>query len=272
MNIKTLFSDGFSFLRVVFRSKHMIYQLTKRDFNARYIQNVFGLVWSILDSLFFLLILWFVFSTLRGGKSVADVPFVAYLLTGLIPFLFFSEVLVSSTNSIRSYSFLVSKLNFRIALLPLVKLFSGIILHSIVFCVGAIILIINGIYPSLWWIQVIYFTFAAAILLLGLSWMTSAISVFFPDIGNIVVIMIRFMFYLTPVFWELKSFSEKHQIILKLNPLYYIVSGYRDSLIYHKPFWADLTTTIYFWVLCLIFMVIGVSVFKKLRPHFADVL
>lgn len=271
MNFKTLLLDGYSFFREIFRSKHMICQLTKRDFNARYIQNVLGLAWAILDPLFFVLILWFVFSTLRSGNTVGSIPLIAYLLTGLIPFMFFSDVLSSSTSSIKNYSFLISKVNFRIALLPLVKLLSGIMIHCIVFCVGAIILIIKGIYPSIWWFQVLYFMFAAALLLLGISWLTSAISVFLPDTANIINIIIKFLFYLTPIFWEMNHFPAKYQIILKLNPLYYIVNGYRNSLIYHKSFWNEPIITIYYWLFSFVFLIIGVSSFKKLRPHFADV-
>jgi lipopolysaccharide transport system permease protein/teichoic acid transport system permease protein len=84
--------------------------------------------------------------------------------------------------------------------------------------------------------------------------------------------VIQFAFWLTPIFWSIKKVPEQYQWLIKLNPFFYIVNGYRDSLIYHKWFWEDMTLTIYFWTVTLVFLVTGTLTFKKLRPYFADVL
>jgi len=85
-------------------------------------------------------------------------------------------------------------------------------------------------------------------------------------------ITISFLFYLTPVFWHSTQIPEEWRIWLKINPLHYIVTGYRDSFIYQKPFWINWEEGIYFWVTSCLFFVVGVFVFKKLKPHFADVI
>jgi len=84
--------------------------------------------------------------------------------------------------------------------------------------------------------------------------------------------VLQFGFWLTPIFWNISMVPQQYQWIIKLNPLFYIIEGYRNSMIYHKWFWQDLHTTLYFWVVTGVFFVVGALTFRKLRPHFADVL
>ncbi len=112
---------------------------------------------------------------------------------------------------------------------------------------------------------------ALSIFLIAAGWLTSSIYLFFPDIKNIISIITRILFFLTPIFWNMNGLPPNTQFILKLNPVYYIVNGYRDSFLYNKGFWEHPLLTLYFWVVCFICLIVGVAVFKKLRPHFADV-
>ncbi len=129
-----------------------------------------------------------------------------------------------------------------------------------------------GYSPELYWLQIIYYLFATSVLLLGLSWLTSSILVFFKDIGQIVTMIIQFGFWLTPIFWSLKMVPDQYHWFIKINPAYYIIQGYRDSMINHVWFWEDMTMTLYFWIVTMVIFVLGALTFKKLKPHFADVL
>jgi lipopolysaccharide transport system permease protein/teichoic acid transport system permease protein len=127
-------------------------------------------------------------------------------------------------------------------------------------------------YPTIYWLQLIYYIFATFILLLGLSWFTSALTVYIRDVSQFVGMVLQFAFWLTPIFWSIERVPEQYQWLIKLNPLFYIIEGYRNSLIYHKWFWEDINLTIYFWVVTLFIFIIGGLTFKRLRPYFADVL
>jgi lipopolysaccharide transport system permease protein/teichoic acid transport system permease protein len=129
-----------------------------------------------------------------------------------------------------------------------------------------------GYSPSIYWIQIIYYLFATSVLVLGVSWITSSVVVFFKDIGQFVAILVQFGFWLTPIFWNMTMVPEKYHWIIKLNPMAYIIEGYRNSVIYHKWFFEDISMTLYFWIVTGILFVFGGVTFKKLRPHFADVL
>ena len=99
----------------------------------------------------------------------------------------------------------------------------------------------------------------------------SALSTFFKDTSYLVSIVLQIGFWATPIFWNKDQMeSETIRQILKLNPIYYIVEGYRESFLYHIPFWSHPVQTLYFWIFTLVICILGWRTFKKLRPHFAD--
>ena len=107
-------------------------------------------------------------------------------------------------------------------------------------------------------------------LLLGITWFTSAIGVFFPDIQSIVSVLGQILFYYTPVLFDYNSMPNFIKPYIEKNPLYYIVQGYRDSIYYKIPFWEYPKLTLYFWIWVLVFMIIGTFTFKRLKNQFAD--
>jgi lipopolysaccharide transport system permease protein/teichoic acid transport system permease protein len=80
------------------------------------------------------------------------------------------------------------------------------------------------------------------------------------------------MFFITPIFWSIEGLPDRIAFMMKLNPLYYIATGYRESLIFNIPFWDHPLQTLYFWGLSFLIFFIGLFVFKRLKPHFADVI
>ena len=219
------------------------------------------------------LILWFVFSTgLRGGGPINGIPFVVYLLTGLSVWNFFSECLSAGTVVFLQYSFLVKKVNFKVAILPIVKILSSMLIHLCVMVVNIGLILIYKLPISFYWLQFLYYLIAMMVLLLGLSWITASLNVFLRDVAHIIKIVLTVGFWFSPIIWHVGRIPEKYHIIMKLNPMFYIISGYRDSFLYHKGFWEYPLYTLYFWGFCLISFVIGVIVYSRLRPHFPDVM
>ena len=125
-------------------------------------------------------------------------------------------------------------------------------------------------------LQVIYYSFCVFIFALGLSYATAASVIFFRDLSQIINIVLQVLVWMTPIMWNMndpdKHIPETLKFILKLNPMYYIASGYRNALIDKEWFWEHPLLTVYFWVVTLIIFFFGIRTFKKLRVHFADVL
>ena len=185
---------------------------------------------------------------------------------------FFSESLNGATGSILEHSYLVKKVVFRVSVLPVVKILSSLFVHLFFIIFIFVMFFIYGYYPSIYNIQVIYYLFATIIFVLGLSWTTASLVVFIRDVSQIVGLILQFGFWLTPIFWSFKMLPDKYALFLKLNPIYYITEGYRGSFIYKHWFWESPVLTLYFWSITLLIWFIGSVVFKKLKPHFADVL
>lgn len=269
--IRQIVIEAIDFFYQLFLNRMLILNLSLRDFEKKYISNFFGFLWVILDPLAFILILYFVLGSRYGKTNPEEVPFIIYLITGYIAYDLFCGTMKSITSCIHDHSFLLKKINFRVAVLPIVTLLSHLMAHGIILAICMIILIFNQIYPVFFWFQVLYYIFALSVLLISLGWLTSSIFLFFPDISNIIGIITHAMLFLTPIFWNMLGLPLSNQLILKLNPLYYIVNGYRESLTNHQGFWTHPALTLYFWGFCMVTLVAGVIVFKKLRPHFADV-
>ena len=261
-----------NFLKAIFQNKALLWSLTKNDFKQRYLGSFLGTAWAFIQPTATVLIFWFVFQVGFKSPPVGEFPFILWLMAGMFPWFFFAEGLSTGTNSILANSFLVKKVLFRISLLPIISLFSALSIHIFFIFFMFTMFLYYGYTPQIHWIQIFYYLFATSVLLLGLSWLTSSIVVFFKDIGQLVTMLIQFGFWLTPIFWNMNMVPEKYRWIIELNPMVYIIEGYRNSMIYHTWFWEDLHASIYFWIVTLIIFVLGGLTFKKLRPHFADVL
>lgn len=267
-NIRTFFY----FLKELFLKSHVISELTKRDIKTKYLGSYLGIFWAFIHPLVFIGIIWFVFQVGFKATPVDNCPFIIWLMAGIIPWFFFSDGVSSGTSSIVENSYLVKKIVFSIAILPIVKILSALIVHVFFVLVLVIILFLYGYLPDVHYLQVIYYLFATIILVTGLSWITSSLVIFLRDVGQIVAMILQFGFWLTPIFWSSKILSAKVLNIAKLNPVYYLVEGYRESFIYKVWFWEHWLQTIIFWIIAGAFFVFGAIIFRRLRPHFADVL
>ncbi len=257
--------------------RRMIWDLAKADFRKRFVGSYFGMVWMLIQPLVTIAIYAFIFGP-YGFKSAPPVPNVSYtawLIPGIIPWFFFSESMNTITGILQEYSYLVKKVVFPIELLPIIKLISCGFVHLFFILVMLIFYLISGRMPQVSWIQIFYYSFAAGILALGLSFFTSAVNVFFKDMQQIVSIVLQFGIWMCPIMYDETLFTASRpwlSTLFKLNPVYYIVAGYRDSMITGDPFWMRPTLGIYFWIVTLLLFIMGLHFFKKLRPHFSDVL
>lgn len=265
--------DFIYFLKDTWRSRSLIWKLAKSDLKKRYAGAAFGTVWAYVQPLVSLLVFWFVFQVGFRNAPVDDVPFILWLSPAFILWNFFSDALNASTNTLPEYNYLVKKMKFRTSILPLVKITSSFLVHLFFVVVVIVMCLIYQYYPTWMWFQVIYYLIATLYLLVGLGWVCSSISVFFKDFGPLVGIFLQIGFWLVPVFWNTNMMQNQTVLtIMKLNPCFYLVQGYRDSFVYNIGFWNYPNQTLYFWIVSSIIFVLGAVIFRKLKPHFADVL
>ncbi len=261
-----------TYLANVVRHRGLIRQLATRDFKARHSGSLLGFVWAFAQPLLTILMYLFIYSVGFKPMALGRIPFVLWLITGIVPWFYFADALLTATNSLVEYSYLVKKVVFDVTLVPAIKLASAAMTHGVVLVAVMLIVAFSGFRPNLYWLQVPYYVAATLVLMSGISLATSSLTVFLRDLNNAIAVSIQFIFWLTPVAWQLGNAPARFRWALKLNPLYYLVDGMRDSLLVGRWFWQKPHLSLYFWAIALGLHVIGYALFTRLRPHFADVL
>lgn len=259
-------------IKDIISKRQLIMTLAVSDFKKKFIGSYLGVFWMFMQPIVSILIYYFVFQIGFKSNPVENVPYVLWLMPGIIPWFFFNDTLQNGVSTLHSYKHLVKKMVFRIDILPLMKVVSSLFLHLIFILVLIIVFLLFGEQPSIWWLQIIYYLIGNILLVTGLVYLTSAINVFVKDMSQIVSICLQFGFWIAPIMWDISMMPEEIHWILRLNPFTYIVDGFRDCFIFHVGFWTKPYWTLYFWLIILLIFIGGIKLFKKMETHFADVL
>ena len=118
-----------------------MYTLVIRDFKSLYLSTYIGLPWAFIQPTAYILVIWFAFGIRREGNTSSDVPQIAWLITGLVSWLFMSQTLIVSFSAINQYSYLIKKTDFPVSMIPIIKILSGMIVHAILITLMIILLV-----------------------------------------------------------------------------------------------------------------------------------
>lgn len=261
----------------LWQNRHLIWKLARNDFKKRYAGSYLGAVWAMAQPVVTVAMYYVVFDRIMGSTASrlsngTEVPFVLFLTAGLVPWFYFTEALNNGTNALLEYNYLVKKVVFKISILPIIKIIAATFIH--VFFVGILLLVavIYGYYPTIYTIQIFYYSACLFIFVLALSYTTCAVVVFFRDLSQIINIALQIGMWATPILWNINDLDETWMGIVKLNPVVYIVNGYRSAIYEQGWFFEDFFSTMYFWIVTVVLFGIGALIFKRLKVHFADVM
>lgn len=258
--------------KLLFSYRKIVWDLAKSDFKSRYLGSILGILWAFILPIVNLGIIWFALGLGLRANTTQELPYILWLVTGMFPWSFFSDSILSASNSVVDKSYLVKKVVFQVELLPVIKIVAAFFPFLFLSVVMFLLFLSYGFMPSIYWLQIPYFVFCLLILVLSISWFTSAVVVFYRDMGHLVAVALQLGFWLTPIFWNPEHLPANLRFFVHLNPVFYIVNGYRNSFVYKVWFWQEPLATVYFWSLILIVGGLGIFVFRRLRPQFADVL
>ncbi len=260
-----------AFIFKLYRYRGVIWAMAKHDVASRYVGTIGGVLWAVLHPALTVVIYWFVFSVGFKAQGPAGMPFVLYFVSGLVPWLFFNEVLVSSMNAVTANASLIKKTVFPAEVLPMVHFVSSSFTHGVLLVILCVLAWFYGYGPKLTVIQVVYYYCALGCFLLGLSWLVSSLQVFHRDLGQAMIAVLNLWFWLTPVVWSAEIIPQSFKIIFEFNPIYYVVEGYR-SLMTGVPFWLHWREALCFWSVTGPVFLLGAYVFRRLKPEFPDML
>ena len=276
-NIKAFFDRVASLPVELWQNRTLIWKLAKNDFKTRFAGSYLGIFWAFVQPVITIVLYWFVFAVALPQRAAAvkggiEIPYILWLIAGIVPWFFFSEALGSGAGSLLEYNFLVKKVVFKISILPIIKIVSALFVHVFFVAFVLILYSLYGLFPDVYTLQIVYYSFCMFIFVLGISYITCSVMVFFRDLGQIINIILQVGIWATPILWNIETLNPKWHWVFKLNPMFYIVQGYRDSLIDKRWFFESPGLTIYFWVLTIAVFIFGALIFKRLKVHFADVL
>ena len=261
------------FIKTLIENRKMVWQLGKSDFKNRFASTSLGAIWGFLQPFVFMFTYVIVFEYILKTKSAGEYPYAVWFLPGMAIWQTINDSIMSASNSIRNYSYLVKKVVFPIDVIPVISIVASSFVGLFLIAVATIVCMIFGYMANV--LLLIYIIFAAYCFIIAFTRFTSAITTIVPDFSNLLGIAMQLFFWFTPIIWNL-SMLANHQTLLKLiqcMPFTYLVTGLRQVFIPENIITAEHGLyTIVFWLITAIMFFWGNSVFKRNKKDFADVL
>lgn len=249
-----------------------IWQFAIDDFKMKYAGSGLGTLWAFLQPIITIVLYWFIFQIGFKSQPVENFPFILWLISGLVPWFFVSESVSNATGCMTEYSYLVKKVLFNIDILPFAKVISVLLVQLVLIVFTIILFAIGGYWPDLHYLQIPIYLLYMILLATGVSYFTATLYVFFKDTMQIVAIVLQIFFWMTPIVWDIRIMPEIARKVLIFNPVYYIINGYRKIFIYKNGMGINKMMNLYYWGIVILFLIVGVCLFRKCKNHFADVL
>ncbi|MBS4174051.1 ABC transporter permease [Bacillus sp. FJAT-49736] len=263
----------FTVFKEQFKSFYLISRLSAYEVKSANKSHYLGIMWEIINPMIQIAVYWFVFAHITTRRGEGDVPYFPWLIAGIVIWFFINPAITQGSKSIYSRIKLVSKMSFPMSIIPSYVIFAKFYQHLMLLAAIIVILHFNGYIISWHYFELPYYMFAAIALTLSVSLITSTLSMIVRDVQMIVQAVMRMMIYLSPILWPPIGKMEKFQPILKINPIYYVVEGYRNSLLGQKWYLVEhWHYTLYFWAVVIILFIIGSSIHVKFRNRFVDFL
>jgi lipopolysaccharide transport system permease protein len=209
------------------RNLHLLRELIKRDFHARFTGSALGVFWAVLQPLSLVILYWFVFTYMFRRPTGQNDHYIDFLIAGLLPWLGINEGLMRSATSIVDNAPMVRRLAFRSELLIIVPNASALIFESIALVLFGIFLLLRGLPLRFVWLLpfVLVVQFAVQV---GLGWILAATYVFFRDLTPILAFVLSVVFYLSPILYPVAGRFER---VFFWNPMTPLLGLFRSAML-----------------------------------------
>lgn len=257
-----------------FRYRKQIFKLAKSDLINTYSGTLMGWTWAIIRPATYIAIYYFAFAFgLRTGRPVEGYSYFLWLITGIIPWFYIRDVFVEGAASIRKYRYLVTKIKFPLSVIPTIESTTLMMTNLVIIAVMLVIYIFSGHYPDIYWLQIPLYLFFMFVFFLSWSLFAAILSSLSKDFLQLIKSVTIGLFWLSGIFFDPNRVENQiMRGVLKLNPITFIVNGFRNSLIYKKWIWEDMRALFIFVLMYVIMTMLAIFVYKKLKSDVPDVL
>ena len=261
------------FFKILFKNRNMAIKLGKNDFRNRFANTSLGTIWGFLQPFVFMITYVIVFQYILQTRSAGEYPYVVWFLPGMSMWMYCSDAILTASNSIRNYSYLVKKVVFPVDIIPIISLTSASFIGLFLMLVSVVVSCIFGFVPNI--LNIIYIYFCAICFIVALTRFTSALTTIVPDFAQLLTILIQLFMWFTPIIWNLDFITNNIlSKFFRCMPFTYLVEGFRQAFMENSTIITESNGayTIVFWVITIIIFMWGNKVFKKTKKDFADVL
>lgn len=249
----------------IYNYRELLKSNTKKEVRGRYKHSFLGVLWSFLNPLLQLLVYSVVFGALLAS---GDDTYYIYICVGLIPWTFFTTTIIQGTLCIVTNGNIVQKVYFPREILPISTVISG----AINFLISTIIILAFVLFSGLGITKLILLypivLLIQCVLLLGINFIASAVTVYVRDLEHIVSVFLMAAFYATPIVYKLEQLPAHLRIIMQLNPMTYIINAYRDIFYYQQM--PNMQHLGILFAISLVLLIVGYFAFKKMQKGFAE--
>ncbi len=249
----------------IYQYRELLKTNVKKEIRGRYKNSFLGVMWSFLNPLLQLAVYSIIFGALLAG---GDSTYPIYICVALIPWTYFTTTITQSAFTVIGNGDIIKKVYFPREILPISVVTSGAVNFIISTIIILAFVIFSGVGLSWYLLLYPFVLLVQYVLLLGISFIVSSITVYFRDLEHIIGVILLAAFYGTPIVYKLEQLPPNLQIIMQLNPMTHIINGYRDIFYYHQM--PNMVTLSILLGISVIVTIIGYFLFKKLQKGFAE--
>jgi lipopolysaccharide transport system permease protein len=247
--------------------RELLYFLTWRDVKVRYKQTLLGAAWAIIQPLFAMLIFTLFFGRLAGVPS-DGIPYPLFAFAGLLPWMFFSNAVTASGNSLVGSSNLITKVYFPRMIIPGAAVAAGLVDFGIAFVILVVLMAHYGVGVTAGIVMLPALVVLTMLLALGIGMWMSALNVKYRDVRHALPFLIQLWMFATPIVYPSSIVPARWRWALAINPLAGIIEGYRSSLFGRGLNWLMFAIST---LLTLAVLVCSAYIFRRMEKSFADV-
>ena len=268
-----VFTSARYVLKENFQNIYRIYSIAKYELLADMRDSKLGLFWNFANPLIQVLTYWFVFGYVFNKQDVDGVPYLVWMLGGMVVWFYISPCITDGCNAVYKKVDVITKMKFPVSILPMTVILNKLFDHLCLMAILVIVFATQGFYPSLHWFGLLYYLVCAVVFAFALSLTTSVLNMLARDTRKLILACMRLLLYLTPVLWEIERIpSSVIRKIVQCNPLYYICNGYRSCLFNNATFIGDTWSFAWFWIITVGLFMFGSYMMYKFKTRFIDMI
>lgn len=255
-----------------FSNLYRIFCIAKYELLADMRDSKFGVIWNFLSPAIQVLTFFIVFSVGLDRKGEGGIEYMPWMVVGFAAWWFINPCITQGCSAIFAKKNVITKMKFPVSVLPATICCKEFFNHLCIMVIAFIVIALYGYFPNFYWLWLIYYAFCAFAFVEALSLITSVLTMMTRDVKKLVVSLMRMLLYVSPILWSAKYDNVIMDAITRLNPIYYIVQGYRESIFFDKTPFAHPVYTLYFWGFILVMFVLGSCLMYKFRRKFIDMI